>query len=59
VVFSSINNHKTNFRLSTQLNKHIKKTTTYDIENPGPGLGQVQKRGRVKSINGIQTPTSW
>jgi hypothetical protein len=27
------------------------KTTTYDIGNPGPGLGQVQKCGRVKPVN--------
>jgi len=28
---------------------------TYDIGNPGPGLGQTQKCGRVKPINGIPT----
>jgi hypothetical protein len=32
----------------------LKKTMTYDIGNPGPGLGQVQKCGGVKkAINGI------
>ena len=28
---------------------------TYDVENPGPGLGQEQKCGRVKLANGIPT----
>jgi hypothetical protein len=32
-----------------------KKTTTYDIGNPSPGLGQEQKCGRVKPVN--ETPT--
>ena len=27
-----------------------KKTTTYDIGNPGPGLAQVQKCGRVQPV---------
>ena len=31
---------------------------TYDIGNPGPGLGQAHKCGRVKPVNGIPTP-SW
>ena len=26
---------------------------TYDVGNPGPGLEQVHKYGRVKSVNGI------
>ena len=26
---------------------------TYDVGNLGPGLGQAQKCGRVKSVNGI------
>ena len=25
----------------------------YDVGNPGPGLGQAQKRDRVKLVNGI------
>jgi hypothetical protein len=33
----------------------IKKTTTYEVRNPGPGLRQAQKCGRVKYINGIPT----
>ena len=32
-----------------------KKTTTYEVRNPGPGLRQAQKCGRVKYINGIPT----
>jgi hypothetical protein len=28
---------------------------TYDVGNPGPGLGQAQKCGRVKQNNGIPT----
>jgi len=28
---------------------------TYEVENPGPDLGQAQKCGRVKSVNGMQT----
>jgi hypothetical protein len=35
---------------------NIKKTTTYDAGNPGPGLGQAQKCGGVKPDNGIPTP---
>jgi len=26
---------------------------TYDVGNPGPGLGQAHKCGRVKPVNGI------
>jgi hypothetical protein len=31
---------------------------TYGIGNPGPGLGQAHKCGRVKQVNGILT-SSW
>ena len=34
---------------------NIKKTTTCVIGNSGPGLGQEQKCGSVKSINWIPT----
>jgi hypothetical protein len=27
------------------------KTTTYDVGNPGPGLGQTHKCGGVKPVN--------
>ena len=30
----------------------------YDIENPGPGMGQAQKCGGVKPFNGIPNPLS-
>ena len=30
---------------------HKKKTTWYDVGNPGLGLGQTQKSGRIKLIN--------
>jgi len=28
---------------------------TYDVRNPGPGFGQAQKCGRIKSVTGIPT----
>jgi hypothetical protein len=28
---------------------------TYAVGNPGPGLGQTQKCGEVKLVNGIPT----
>jgi len=31
---------------------------TYDVGIPGPSLGQAQKYGRVKPINGIPTSPS-
>ena len=37
---------------------NIKNTTTYDVGNPGPGLGQAYKCGRVKLDNRIPTLTS-
>jgi hypothetical protein len=46
---------KMNNRLSPQL-LNIKKTTTYDVGNPGPCLGQTQKCGGVKPVNGLPTP---
>jgi len=42
-----MNNH-----ISPYLNSlSIKKTTTYDVGNPGPGLGQALKCGRFKPDN--------
>jgi len=29
--------------------------TSYDVGNPGPGLGQAQKCGGVKPVKGIST----
>jgi len=42
------NNH-----LSSKLNSlNTKMTPVYDVENQDPGLGQAQKCGGVKPING-------
>jgi hypothetical protein len=38
---------------------NIKNTTTYDVGNSGPSLGQSQKCGRVKPVNRIPTLPSW
>jgi len=43
------NGNKTTF--SPQITEH-KKTKTFDVGNPGPGLGQAQKCGGDKTING-------
>jgi hypothetical protein len=32
---------------------NIKKTMAYDVVNPGAGVGQAQKCGRVTPVNGI------
>ena len=40
----------------TSTHKTQKKTVTYDVGNPGPGLGQAQKYGRNKLVNVIPTP---
>ena len=32
---------------------NIQKTTTFDVQNPGLGLGQAQQCGGVKPVNGI------
>jgi hypothetical protein len=34
-----------------------KKTHAYDIGNPGHGLGQAKKCGRVTIVNGIPAPS--
>jgi hypothetical protein len=41
-----------NHHLSPQTIKH-KKTITYGIKIPGPGMGQAQKGGRVEPVNEI------
>jgi hypothetical protein len=46
MVINSININKTNNHLSSWLTEH-KKIKTYDVGNPGPGLGQAHKCGRV------------
>jgi hypothetical protein len=34
-------------------------STSYGVETPGPGLGQSQKCGGVKPVNGIANLPSW
>jgi len=34
---------------------NIEKTMTYDIRNPGPGMGQTQRCGRIKLVKDIPT----
>ena len=52
-------NNSTNIKKKQTITSHLnslnikKKTMTYDVGNPGPGLGQAQKCGRVKPVNGI------
>jgi hypothetical protein len=56
IVNNSTNIIKANNHLSPSLTEP--KTvgiTTYEIGIPGPGLGQSQKRGGVKSVKRIQT----
>jgi hypothetical protein len=50
-----ININKTNNHISPQIIEHITNTTIYDAGNTGPGLGQANKYGRVKPVNGIST----
>jgi hypothetical protein len=52
VVNNTININNTNNHLYLK-SLNTQKNTTYGVGNPGPGLGQTQKCGRVKSVNGI------
>jgi len=45
---------RTNTSDLNSMNTKIK-TMTYDIGNPGHGLVQAQKCGRIKPVNGIPT----
>jgi hypothetical protein len=56
MVYNSTNINKKNTKhlILTYLTEH-KKTMTYDVGNPGPGLGQAQQCGGVKTVNGIPT----
>ena len=49
------NINKTNNHLSSQVIEHNKHIITRGIGNTDPGLGQSQKCGRIKSVNGIPT----
>ena len=48
---TNINKKRKKTTFSPQIIEH-KKTKTFDVGNPGPGLGQAQKCGGVKTING-------
>jgi hypothetical protein len=51
-VISSISPISTKLTINSHLNSlNTKNTTTYDIENLSPGLGQAQNCGRVKPVN--------
>ena len=43
-------NNSININKTTVKPFNTKKAMTYDVENPGPGLGQAQKCGRVKLV---------
>jgi hypothetical protein len=47
-------NKTNNISLLNSLNTQTK-STTYNIGNPGPGLGLAQKCDTVKLVNGIPT----
>ena len=56
--WSTIQQISTKWTIASYLKSlNIKKTTTYDVGNPGPGLVQAPKCGRVKLVNGILTST--
>jgi hypothetical protein len=40
--------------LSPQIREH-RNTTTYEVENPVPGLGYAEQRGMIKSVHVIST----
>ena len=53
-------NNFTNINKTTTIASHFKSTnivknTTYDVRNPGPGMGQAESCGGVKLVNGIPT----
>jgi len=55
--WSIIPSISTKWTIISHLNSlNTKKTTTDDIGNPGPDLGQAQKCGVVKLVSGIPIP---
>jgi len=54
MVNNSTNIYKANNQLSPQIIEH-RKSMTYNVGNPGPGLGRAQKCGRGNPVNGIPT----
>ena len=55
--FTNINKTNNHPLILTELTDD-KKTTTYDVGNPGPSLGQAHIWGGVKYVNGIPTDPS-
>jgi hypothetical protein len=47
VVYNVTSINKTNNHLSPQLTEHQVKTITFDVGNPGPGLGQTRTCCRI------------
>jgi hypothetical protein len=54
MVTNATNINKTNNYLSPEPTEE-KKTTVYDVGNPGPALGHAHKYVGVKLVNGIPT----
>jgi hypothetical protein len=55
MVNNSININKMNNHLSYLLAEQKKNTSIYEVENPGPGLGQTYKYGGTKPVKRIST----
>ena len=53
MVNNSTNINETNNHFLPEIIENEKKSMTYDIGNPCPGLGQAQKCGRVTLVNGM------
>ena len=50
------NSTNINKTINSHLNSlNINKIMTYGMGNPDPGLGQAQKYGSIKQVNGIPT----
>jgi hypothetical protein len=58
MIINSTNINKMNNHLSSELNLlNTKKTTTYDVGNPGPDLGQAQRVAGLNLLRGFQRST--
>jgi hypothetical protein len=59
--WSSIPPMSTKQTITSHLNwtHWTQKRQWHDVGNPSPDVGQAQKCGRVKSVNGIPTLASW
>jgi hypothetical protein len=59
MIYKSTNINKTNNHLSSKKKRMLKKTTIYGSGNPGPGLEQAQKCGRLNWLMGsLEDPLS-